>query len=591
MAASLDSLATVLPGESAQALSSAIAGLDREQLIWSSGFLAGLAQTMSGDPAAAVPVAPVAAAAETWHVYFATETGNSERVAQSLADSARAAGAAVEVSNLREVRPRSLVKVERAVFVLATHGVGEPPEGTEGFFDFWNSDKAPSLDQLEFGIVALGDSSYADFCQVGRDFEARLLELGASAVIDRADCDLDYEKPAADWAEQLARKVAETAPATAVVTDHPARHAGVHDRARPFEAELLSNQKITGRGSSKDVRHVELLLEGSGLSYLPGDSLGVKPTNPPELVATIIEQAGLDGDAAVEIDGETQPLSNALEHSREISLLSRPVLDTVAAQQKDLAGVLESRDRLAEYLATRQLTDLLAEYPIDWQPQSFVDALRGLTPRLYSIASSPDANPDEAHLTVGVVRYEQFGRDHWGSASNYLAGGAERVPVYIEPNDRFRLPADGDTPIIMIGAGTGVAPYRAFVEHRREHGHSGRNWLFFGDRNFDTDFLYQLEWLRYRKDGLLTGLDVAFSRDQAEKVYVQDRLLERSADVYAWIEEGAHLYVCGDAERMAVDVDAALHTIVAREGGLNSERAAEVVSELKAAGRYQRDVY
>lgn len=591
MAASLDSLATVLPGESAQALSSAIAGLDREQLIWSSGFLAGLAQTMSDDQATAVPVAPVAGAAETWHVYYATETGNSERAAQSLADSARAAGAAVEVSNLREVRPRSLAKVERAVFVLATHGVGEPPEGTEGFFDFWNSDKAPSLDQLEFGIVALGDSSYADFCQVGRDFEARLLELGASAVIDRADCDLDYEKPAADWAEQLARKVAETAPATAVVTDHPARHAGVHDRSRPFEAELLSNQKITGRGSSKDVRHVELLLEGSGLSYLPGDSLGVKPTNPPELVATIIEQTGLDGDAAVDIDGETQPLSKALEDSREISLLSRPVLDTVAAQQKDLAGVLESRDRLAEYLATRQLTDLLAEYPIDWQPQSFVDALRGLTPRLYSIASSPDANPDEAHLTVGVVRYEQFGRDHWGSASNYLAGGAERVPVYIEPNDRFRLPADGDTPIIMIGAGTGVAPYRAFVEHRREHGHSGRNWLFFGDRNFDTDFLYQLEWLRYRKDGLLTGLDVAFSRDQAEKAYVQDRLLERSADVYAWIEEGAHLYVCGDAEHMAVDVDAALHTIVAREGGLKPERAAEVVSELKAAGRYQRDVY
>ncbi len=591
MAASLQSLSAVLSEDTAKALTSAVAGLDREQLIWSSGFLAGLAQAMPDDPATVAHAAPVAAAGETWHVYFATETGNSERVALKLADAARGAGAAVEVGNLREVRPRSLAKVTRAVFVLATHGVGEPPEGTEGFFDFWNSDKAPSLDQLEFGIVALGDSSYADFCQVGRDFEARLLALGAKAVIDRADCDLDYEKPAADWAERFADKAAETAPASAIITDHPARHARGFDRARPFEAELLSSQKITGPGSSKDVRHVELLLEGSNLSYQPGDSLGVRPSNPPELVDVIVEQAGLDGDSTVEVDGETRSLAEALTSAREITLLSRPVLDRVAEQHPVLEDVLDSRDSLSDYLATRQLTDLLAEYPIEWQPQAFVDTLRGLTPRLYSIASSPDVNPDEAHLTVGVVRYEQFGRDHWGSASNFLASGAERVPVYVEPNERFRLPADGDTPIIMIGAGTGVAPYRAFVEHRREHGHGGRNWLFFGDRNFSSDFLYQLEWLRYRKDGLLSNLDVAFSRDQAGKIYVQDRLLERSAEVYAWLSEGAQLYVCGDAERMAVDVDAALHRIVSREGGLDEERTAEFVSGLKAAGRYQRDVY
>jgi len=584
-------MAPVLSRDRVQAIETAVSGLDREQLIWSSGFLAGLARAYPGD-AAALPRAPAQSpAADPWHIFFATETGNSERVASQLAERARANGVAVEVENLRDVRPRSLKKVRHAVFVLATHGIGEPPEGTEDFFAFWASDKAARLDELEFGIVALGDSSYADFCQVGRDFEARLEALGAKAVLDRADCDLDYERPAAAWADAFARKAGRSAPVSAVVTDHPARRALGYNRSHPFGAELLTNQKITGRNSTKDVRHIELLLEGSRLAYEPGDSLGIVPRNPAELVEIVLDQTGLDDSSPVDVDGEVSTLGEALSSAREITLLSRPVLDTVAVRHDELRAILDDRDRLTGYLATRQLTDLLSDYPCDWEPQALVDALRGLTPRLYSIASSPDADPDEAHLTVGVVRYKKFGRDHWGSASNFLASGVDSVPVYVERNDRFRLPADGDTPIIMIGAGTGVAPYRAFVEHRREHGHTGKNWLFFGDRHRDSDFLYQIEWLRHRKDGLLTRLDVAFSRDQREKLYVQQRLLERSADIYAWLQDGAHVYVCGDARHMAVDVHSALRSIVGREGGLSDAAADALLGDMKSGGRYQRDVY
>lgn len=589
----------IVSAEDVTALQQAVVRFDREQLIWSSGYLAGLAGSAAPDlslPDLAANPAGTAPSTQgvTWHVFYATETGNSRRIAEKLATKATQAGLSIQLQDLRDARPKVLKNVENAVFVLATHGIGEAPEGSELFFEYWMSDKAPRLEQLSFSVLALGDSSYVDFCELGRTFDARLRELGASAVVDRIDCDLDFDTPSADWTAKVIDHVRESdqgaspsrAPHLSAVPS-----ALIYDRQRPFGAEILMRQSITGRGSSKDVRHIELDLEGSGLAYQPGDSLGVMPTNPPQVVDSILVATGLVGNETVEIDGEPGSLRDILSRSREITKLSRPILDTIAASNPRLRSILESREGFSDYLQTRQLIDVVHEFPIDWEPQQFVESLRRLTPRLYSIASGPDANVDEAHLTVAVVDYEKFARQHWGSASNFLIGGATHASVYVEPNDHFRLPINGDTPIIMVGAGTGVAPFRAFVEHRREHGHTGRNWLVFGDRNLCSDFLYQLEWLRYRKEGVLANLDVAFSRDQADKIYVQHRLLENGAAIFDWLENGAHFYVCGDAELMAADVDHALLSIVTKHGNRSDEKARDYINNLKRANRYQRDVY
>ena len=575
-------------------LQSAVADYDREQLLWSSGYLAGMAAVSVVEHLPLAVPDHVAAKESTWSIFYATETGNGRRIAESLAERSRAAGLDVELHDLRDYRPKSLTKVENALFVIATHGNGEAPDGCEMFFEYWLSDRAPRLERLNFSVLALGDSSYVDFCEVGRILDQRLKHLGATSVVDRVDCDLDFETPAAKWSGTVVERATQIADVVAAPRTAHLRSvsmAPVVSRNHPFAAEILVNQKITGNGSSKDVRHIELNLEGSDLVYLPGDSLGVMPQNPPALVERMLDMLKFDGGQEVAVDGKTIALFEALTEHKEITVLNRPFLEAVAVENRKLQAIIADRNKLAEFFKTRQVIDMVGDYPKAWQAQEFVDALRKLTPRLYSIASGPDTNPDEAHLTVTVVRYSQFGRSHWGSASNYLSGGAEQVPVYLEPNDHFRLPAAGDTPIIMIGAGTGIAPYRAFVEQRREHGHRGDNWLVFGERNLSTDFLYQIEWLRYRKDGTLKHLDVAFSRDQQHKVYVQHLILEQAKRVYSWLERGAHIYVCGDADRMAADVNDALLAVLRSAGGLSEERAAEYLGGLKSAHRYQRDVY
>ena len=587
-------IAPTVSAEHLTALQNTVVGFDREQLIWTSGFLAGLAGAAA--PAVAVPPAiPLELPqAQVWTIFYATETGNSRRIAEKLREDSKLAGLAVDLRDLRDFRAKGLAKISNALFVLATHGIGEPPEGTEAFFEFWSSDKAPRLEMLNYSILALGDSSYADFCELGRVFDSRLQQLGATSVVDRIDCDLDYDKPAATWNDKVvtyARDNSQTGSAPKAAYLKAVAATPLATRDNPFNAEILTNQAITGRGSSKDVRHIELDLEGSGLHYLPGDSLGVIPQNAPPLVDALLKRLRLGGDEQVVVDETAGNLRDALLKQKEITILSRPLLEKVAATQPGLQKILADRDRFSEYLATRQMIDLTHEYPLALQAQELVDSLRRLTPRLYSIASGPDTNPDEAHLTVAVVNYEKFGRQHWGSASSYLTGGATHVPVYIEPNDHFRLPADGDTPVIMVGAGTGIAPYRAFMEQRRELGQRGDNWLIYGDRNIASDFLYQLEWLRYRKEGLLKDLDVAFSRDQREKIYVQHRLAENAEKVYDWLQRGAHIYVCGDANHMAGDVHDALLTIVQEQAGVPADRAAEYLNELKQSRRYQRDVY
>ncbi|MEQ9799015.1 MAG: sulfite reductase [NADPH] flavoprotein alpha-component, partial [Salinisphaeraceae bacterium] len=370
-------------------------------------------------------------------------------------------------------------------------------------------------------------------------------------------------------------------------------------RKNPFQASLLANTVLNGRGSDKEVRHIELDTEDSGLIWTPGDSLGVVPSNPPAAVDALLAALQLDGDARVTgVDGEVS-LAHALRHQYEITTLTRPFVTQYAqlAESSALQDLLgdDQRDAFADYVYGRDLTDLVGEYPVPGlSAADFVRLLRKLPPRLYSIASSHAANPDELHLTVAAVRYQSHGRDRLGVASTHLAdrmGEDDRVPVYIDANKSFKLPADNDTPLIMIGPGTGVAPFRAFLQEREEQGAGGDNWLFFGAPHFRTDFYYQTEWLRWRRDGLLSRLDVAFSRDQADKVYVQHRLREQARDVYGWLENGANVYVCGDANQMARDVHDALGDIIAEQGGMSTDAAADYLKRLQKEKRYQRDVY
>ena len=532
-------------------------------------------------------------------ILFGSQTGNGEAIARQLESEARARGFAVKLESLADFKPASLKRERLVTFVISTHGEGDPPDDAELFHEFLLSGKAPKLDGLKFSILALGDSSYVNFCQTGREFDERLEALGATRIAPMVECDVDFEEDASAWMSVVLDRLPQLIDAGASVPRLRAVNtASPYNKQNPFPAEVLVNQKITGGESSKDVRHIELSLEDSGLRYKPGDSLAVIASNPPALVGQLLDELELDGDSNVSLDRQTVPLEEALLHKLEITLVALPFLRRWAElsgsnKLHELLGP-ESKTALAELVDTHQVIDIVRLFPAKVDAQGLVDSLRNLSPRSYSIASSQAANPDEVHLTVAAVRYEAHGSEHWGAASTFLAdrlAEGEKVSVFIEENSRFRLPEDSTRDIIMIGPGTGVAPFRAFVEERAETDAVGRNWLFFGDRNFSNDFLYQLEWQRHLKQGKLDRLDVAFSRDQTEKVYVQDRIRERSADVYAWLEGGAHIYVCGDARHMAADVDAALTDVLIAHGGMGTEQAQTRLKELRREGRYQRDVY
>ncbi len=592
--------AVTVGADELSALHSTVVGFDRDQLIWSSGYLAGLAGSQAQAVASPsnAPAIVSAPSDDSWTIFYATETGNSRDIAENLAAESKAAGIAVEVQDLRDYRPKALTKINKALFVVATHGIGEPPEGTESFFDFWFSKRAPRLESLEYSILALGDSSYVDFCEIGRSFDERLKNLGANPVVVRSDCDLDFAEPVARWSKEVVQFAGKQNPASAAGgAARPLQLKAVRNapllisKESPYLAEIVTRQRITGARSSKNVQHVELDIEDSGLSFLPGDSLGVLPSNPPQLIEAILGKLNFAGDEPVSVAGESLTLREALLRRKEITQLSKPILDVFAEAHPRLQNVLRDRASFSELLETKQLIDLIFEYPKSWDPQEFVDALRNLTPRSYSIASSIDAIADEVHLTVAVVNYEAYARHHWGAASNFLLGETERAPVHVVANEQFRLPENTSAPIIMVGAGTGVAPYRAFLQYRQAHAHSGDNWLVFGDRTGHDDFLYQMEWLRYRKDGLLTKLDLAFSRDQEEKVYVQSRLLDNAKEVYDWLERGAFFYVCGDAKHMAADVHQALFEVVRDQGAMSPDSANDYLAKLRSAGRYQKDVY
>ncbi len=578
-----------------------------EQARWISGYFAGLDAGLTrlgiagGLPAAAAQPS-ASAAGRTLTILHGGETSNSAGLAKALGDAATERGLAAEVIEMARYKPRRLKEEQDLLVIVSTHGEGDPPQPALDFFEYLEGPKAPKLADLRFAVLALGDSTYEHYCEAGKRLDRRFEALGANRLAARVDCDVDYEDNAAQWtAEALALLAAEAqaaAPPQAATESSAFSTATFHDKRNPFPARIIENSPIVGRHSSKETRHVELDIEGSGLVYEPGDALGVAVSNDPALVADLLDAAKLSGDAPLTVKGEATTLARALEGHFEIAVTPPRFLDhwaglTGASALKQLTSD-EARAERLDWLRSNHIIDIVRQYPLDGlDAESFIAGLRPLQPRLYSIASSLSAMPDEAHLTLAPVRYSLYGEPRNGVASSHLADRGEvgdTLPVYVQPNPQFRLPED-DKAIIMIGAGTGIAPYRAFMQEREARGAKGRSWLFFGERNFRSDFLYQTEWQEWLKDGLLSRMDVAFSRDRGPKTYVQHRMLERAGELYGWLEEGAHLYVCGDAAQMAPDVQETLTAIVAAEGGLAREGAEDYVRNLQRNQRYQRDVY
>ncbi|MCY8975376.1 assimilatory sulfite reductase (NADPH) flavoprotein subunit [Bacillus atrophaeus] len=593
--------------EQAELLNRLLPTLTESQKIWLSGYLAA-AQSGSVQGTAEAPAAlPAGDTAQTISkevtILYGSQTGNAQGLAENMGKTLEGRGYQVNVSSMSDFKPNNLKKIKNLLIVVSTHGEGDPPDNALSFHEFLHGRRAPKLDDLRFSVLALGDSSYEFFCQTGKEFDARLEELGGTRLSPRVDCDLDYDEPAAEWVEEVLGGLSEAQSGIAEPTPAAAPRSGesAYTRTNPFRAEVLENINLNGRGSNKETRHLELSLEGSGLTYEPGDSLGVYPENDPALVDMLLEEMNWDPEEVVTVNkqGDVRPLKEALISHFEITVLTKPLLQQAAqlSADEDLRELLSpgNEEKAKAYLEGRDVLDLVRDFgPWGVSAQEFIAILRKMPARLYSIASSLSANPDEVHLTIGAVRYDAHGRERKGVCSILCAERlqpGDTLPVYIQHNQNFKLPDNPETPIIMVGPGTGIAPFRSFMQEREEAGAEGKSWMFFGDQHFVTDFLYQTEWQKWLKDGVLTKMDVAFSRDTDEKVYVQHRMLEHSKEMFAWIQEGAAVYICGDEKHMAHDVHQALIDIIEKEGGMSREKAEEYLADMQQQKRYQRDVY
>lgn len=593
--ASFSGLLPLNPQQMAR-LQAAISDLTPAQLAWVAGYLWG---RLDRQPAEAVQADDVAGVT----LISASQTGNARRVAEALRDDLLAAQLSVTLVSAGEYKFKQIAAEKRLIIVTSTQGEGEPPEEAVALYKFLFSKKAPALTGISFAVLGLGDKSYPLFCQAGKDFDSRLAELGGERLLERVDADIEYQPIAAQWRAQVVERLK-----TCVLVPQPATHSAVPDiphntysKEAPLRATLALRQKITGRHSTKDIRHIEIDLADSGLCYQPGDALGVWYHNDPALVNELLALLNLKGDEPVTIASQTavthtMPLAQALEQHYELTVNSAALVTRYATltHSELLQPLLDDKAQLQHYAASTPLVDMVRSSPAALDAQAFIDLLRPLTPRLYSIASSQAEVGSEVHLTVGVVRYEVAGHQRAGGASSFLADRLEeegQVRIFVEPNENFRLPADPHTPVIMIAAGTGIAPFRAFIQQRAADGAPGKNWLFFGNPHFTEDFLYQVEWQRYVKEGVLSRIDLAWSRDQPQKVYVQHKLRDQGAQLWRWINDGAHIYVCGDANQMAKAVEQALLEVISEFGAMDSEMADEFLSELRVAHRYQRDVY
>lgn len=584
------------------AISKAISGLNAQQLTWVSGYLAGLAASGQVLPQSSTPIEAAATPTATLTILVGSQTGNAKGVAQALQAKAEAAGYSSKLVSMADYKPRQIKSETHVVVVVSTHGEGEPPDDAIELHEFLASKKAPKVPELKYAVLSLGDSSYEFFCQTGKDFDQRLAKMGGKAVLDRLDCDVDYDSDVQTWGDTLitalhsdfsADQAASSVPTSSV---QAVQSTQTYTKKSPYTATLLTAQKITGRDSVKDIRHIEIGLEESGITYQAGDALGVWFKNDEALADELVSLIQGSADDSVEVASETLTFKQALINKLELTLSYPGFVKAYqeASGSEALAKILQDKTALREYLVDRQIVDIVREHPHAVSAQQFVAACRPLTPRLYSIASSQSEVEDEVHLTIGHVEYEAFGTQHQGGASGFLCGRLEEggeIDVFVEPNNNFRLPESSEAPVIMIGPGTGIAPFRSFMQEREAQEAEGKNWLFFGNPNFTQDFLYQVEWQAYVKSGLLSRISLAFSRDQQDKIYVQDRLREEGAAVYEWLESGAYVYVCGDAMRMAKDVESALLEVIKEHGGKSDAEAKAYLIALRKAKRYQKDVY
>lgn len=607
----------ILPiGFDTKSLQQMTESLDDKQLLWLSGYLYGLSaaksqigtatpQTFTATPSVIqLQNNNLVTEKQKVTILYGTQSGNAKKAAQKTAESLKTKGLDIQTLDMSEYKPTKLKDEKILLVVVSTYGEGEPPAAAEDLHRFVFGSRAPKLPDLQFSVLALGDTSYTLFCQTGKDFDQQLEKLGAKRLANRVDCDVDWHDAADTWIENIISNLPKPAQATAqngaahLKTTSSVAQKPQYDRKNPFEAEILEKIQLNGRGSTRETWHVEFLLEGSGLTYQAGDVLHILPNNSERLVSEVLKVSKIDPSVTIELDGEKLPFGTALLQKFELSVLTRDVLQRYYdfSKNEKLKNILADAKALQQFIYGRDVVDMLSAFPTEGgvTAEILTKILRKLPSRAYSIASSLAAHPDEVHLTVGAVRYEAFGRKKQGVASTFLADRVhvgEKVKVFIEENEFFKLPKDASTPIIMVGAGTGIAPFRAFVEERTEQGADGKSWLFFGNPHFKTDFLYQTEWQQYLKNGNLSRLDVAFSRDQKEKIYVQHKLLKHSKQVFEWLQNGAHFYVCGDKNKMAGDVENALIQIVAQEGGLSHEKALEHIKALKKQRRYLEDVY
>jgi len=564
------------------------------QRAWLSGFFAGMHSHMLHSAGSVSQ-----ANARTLHILYGSQTGNSESLANDAANSAKSHGLIPVVKGMDEIEIGQLAMMEYLLIITSTYGEGAMPDNAEMLWEAANSDEAPNLENLRYSVLALGDTSYDLFCQAGIDWDNRLEALGAKRLFDRVDCDVDFEAPAEKWISEVIPLMAEGAATMAVIDTQTQATKSVYNRKNPFPAKLSVNRILTALDSSKETRHYEISIAGSGLTYTAGDAMCVVPTNCPELVANIIKALGCSGDEEEPINSELMKFSEALRSQFEIKLPSKELLEEIAKRSGDqeLNNLLNAgdKDKLNDYLWGRDTLDLLLQFPtVEFSAAEFLRLLKPLQHRAYSISSSGRQYPNSVHLTVASVRYDAHGRQHKGVCSTYLADLVDQdgeVRIFFTPNNNFRIPADDSLPMIMVGPGTGIAPFRAFLQEREYRQASGKNWLFFGDRNASTDFIYREEIEAMQASGLLTRLDLAFSRDQQEKIYVQDRMLENGAELYAWLEQGGYFFVCGDAYRMAKDVDQALLDVIRIHGQKSVTEAMDYVNQLKKDKRYVRDVY
>jgi sulfite reductase (NADPH) flavoprotein alpha-component len=574
------------------------APFNQEQRLWLNGYMAGLLAGKNYVPAdqngseknsTTIPLL----------VLFGSQTGTAEKLAKQIAKESKIFGCNSRVMDAAEHAKIDWSKETNLLVVTSTYGDGDMPDNAQNFWEWLQADAAKALSHLSFSVLALGDTNYEQFCAAGKKIDARLEALGAKRIHPLADCDLDYEAKAKNWREGVLKIVGQ-ASSLPQISEHKSETGKMpvllFNRENPFPARLLTNRKLNANGSQKETRHFEISLEGSKLDYEVGDALGVFPANCSELVADILRALNFNGEESVKLSDGEFPLRKAFVDKLDITKPSPELLKFIAEHNATLRELLapERKDDLKKFLWGREIIDLLLATPdAKCSPAEFVALLKKLATRLYSIASSPKAHAGQVHLTVSIVRYESHGRARKGLASTFLADRAAEnpIPVFVQTSHGFRLPTNSDTPIIMVGPGTGVAPFRAFLHERRAVGAKGKNWLFFGEQHVATDFYYRDELEKMFSDGHLTKLSTTFSRDQAEKIYVQHRMLEYADELWSWLENGAHFYVCGDASRMAKDVDDALHKIVETAGNKNADNAKAYVAKLKTDKRYQRDVY